>query len=181
MARLYTGLGDRLTTRLADGSEVSKCDPRVEACGALDELNACIGVARAALDGAGPDDVLARLQNLLFEAGAEIAAPTSGTMRILDDDVRWIEREIDRASEATPPITVFILPAGTHASAQLHVARTVCRRAERAVVALAESVAVSPSLLRFVNRASDLLFALARRENHRSGPGDIAWKARDAT
>src|ERR1700704_178124 len=144
--RIYTRTGDAGTTRLATGEPVSKASLRVEAYGAVDEANACIGLVRVntAKDSA-LDAMLARIQNELFDLGADLATPaktgdsTDGALRILDSQVERLEQEIDQLNEALPPLASFILPGGTPAAAALHLARTVCRRAERVLVASVEA------------------------------------------
>ena len=178
MARLYARTGDDGTTRLSDGSTVPKAHPRVEACGALDELNSHLGVVRSALGDRDIDRIVGSVQALLFEVGATLADPKADTVRIDDADVAWLEQEIDRATAECSPLRSFILPGGAAAAAHLHVARTVCRRAERAVVALADAAGVSPVVVRFLNRLSDLLFALARLANRRAGVDDVLWTPR---
>jgi len=182
--RIYTRSGDAGTTRLATGETVSKSDLRVEAYAAVDEANACVGLARVhtAAD-AGFDAILARVQNELFDLGADLATPAKpdeapdAMLRILDGQVERLEREIDELNGALPPLTSFILPGGTPAAAALHLARTVCRRAEREAVRLAESgEAVSAPAMRYLNRLSDLLFVAARYANDR-GAAEVFWQS----
>jgi cob(I)alamin adenosyltransferase len=178
--RLYTGVGDRGTTALFDGTTVPKDDPRVAVYGDVDELNATVGVARAA---GLPDDLEAMVvavQRDLFAVGARLADPRSRIAvrvtkaRIGREDVERLEGWIDTVDGALPPLRSFILPGGSPCGAALHQARAVCRRAERRIVGLGVD-AVEPELLRYVNRLSDLLFALARAVNHRSGTAEIEW------
>lgn len=175
--KLYTRGGDDGRTQLFAGGRVPKTHLRVAACGALDEVNAQLGLARSL--GAGNDDCLAQLQSLLLRAGADLATPQDArsdrVKRIDAGVVHWLEAEIDRIDAALPPLTAFVLPGGTPAAAALHVARTVCRRAERQVVALRDVEDVGPQLLPCLNRLSDLLFALARHENHLAGRADEPW------
>ena len=175
--KLYTRSGDDGTTLLFAGGRVSKTHLRVAACGTLDELNAQLGLARSL--GAANDDCLAQLQSLLLRAGADLATPpdarSAHVSRIDAEVVAWLEAEIDRVDAALPPLTVFVLPGGAPPAAALHVARTVCRRAERLVVALQEVEDVGPQLLPCLNRLSDLLFALARHENQLAGRADEPW------
>ena len=180
MNRIYTRAGDAGTTRLANGATVSKADLRVEAYGGVDETNAVLGMARLATAG---DDalnpILARVQNELFDLGADLATPAQkGAMRpqlrILDSQVDRLEREIDQLNGEMAPLTSFVLPGGSEAAATLHLARTVCRRAERACVALAAREAVSPAALKYLNRLSDLLFVAARYANAK-GAADVLW------
>jgi len=181
MVKIYTRKGDDGTTNLCAGPRVTKDDPHIEACGALDELNAWLGLARAESLDRDLDELLHRVQHELFNAGAELAmpAPATGRLDLLDSRaVDRLEREIDRYEAELPPLTEFILPGGTRAAAQLHVARTVCRRAERRVVSLAASQPTPADLtpvLRYLNRLSDLLFVLPRVLNARAMVGDEIW------
>jgi cob(I)alamin adenosyltransferase len=179
VVKLYTRGGDAGETSLVGGARVSKADRRVEAYGEVDELNAWLGFVRAFGLGQETDDALAELQRDLFALGARLADPAgkvrSGLTKthLDDDDVARLERLIDRFDAETPPLEHFVLAGGVPAGAALHVARTVCRRAERHMVAL--EPAVDPVLLRYVNRLSDLLFALARAVNHRAGVRESEW------
>jgi cob(I)alamin adenosyltransferase len=180
--KIYTRTGDGGQTRLASGATVSKTDRRVEAYGAVDELNSVIGVARLH---AGQNDridaMLGRIQNELFDLGADLAtplepAPKWEALRILDSQVERLEQEIDWMNESLKELDSFILPGGAPLSAHLHLARTVARRAEREAVRLVESgEAVTPAAVRYLNRLSDHLFVAARRANA-NGAGDIKWK-----
>lgn len=180
--RIYTRAGDAGTTRLATGQSVSKADRRVEAYGAVDETNACLGLARLhTAQDAELDPILARLQNELFDLGADLATPAKpdepqgSRLRILDSQVTRLEEEIDALNAELPALTSFVLPGGTPAAAALHLARTICRRAEREAVRLAETDApVSPPALRYLNRLSDLLFVAARFANGR-GASEVFW------
>ncbi|MEO5616540.1 MAG: cob(I)yrinic acid a,c-diamide adenosyltransferase, partial [Candidatus Eisenbacteria bacterium] len=156
--------------------------PRIEAFGQVDELNATLGVVRA-LDSEGwLETEMAFIQWMLFHMGAELATTAPDMLaklvRISDDDVTTLESLIDRLDEALPPLTSFILPQGSALAAQLHVARTVCRRAERAVVALAAEDKIEPRLVRYLNRLADLLFVMARWCNQRAGVAETEWKGR---
>jgi cob(I)alamin adenosyltransferase len=182
--RIYTRTGDAGRTRLATGQSVSKADVRVEAYGAVDETNACLGMAR--LHTAGDDafdTLLSRIQNELFDLGADLATPPKAdevegqALRILESQVARLEAEIDAMNAQLPELQTFILPGGTAAAAALHLARTVCRRAEREAVRLVEAGApVSPPALRYLNRLSDLLFVAARYANDR-GAAEVFWQA----
>ncbi len=180
--KIYTRTGDDGTTGLFGGNRVPKHHPRLEAYGTVDELNSFLGLARTHL---APDDhqaeaLLVQLQRLLFEVGADLATPLHSRARIAritPEHTEALEQEIDRLETALPPLRHFILPGGTPAAAMLHVARTVCRRAERCVSALAEQEAINPELLRFLNRLSDLLFVLARWVNHTHGMAETPWKS----
>ncbi|MET0274494.1 MAG: cob(I)yrinic acid a,c-diamide adenosyltransferase [Phenylobacterium sp.] len=182
--RIYTRTGDDGTTRLATGQPVSKAGPRVEAYGAVDETNACLGMARLHTAHDAPfDAILARVQNELFDLGADLSTPpkadedAASVLRILDSQVARLETEIDGLNEHLPPLASFILPGGTPASAALHLARTVCRRAEREAVRLLEAgEPVSGPALRYLNRLSDLLFVAARHANDR-GASEVFWKS----
>jgi cob(I)alamin adenosyltransferase len=180
--RIYTRTGDAGRTRLASGAPVLKFDPRVTAYGEVDETNACIGLAR--LHTAGDpllDAMLARIQNDLFDLGADLATPDRGeaagpALRIVESQVDRLEHEIDRLNAELSALTSFILPGGSPAAATLHLARTVCRRAERCAVKLAqiEGEAVGESALKYLNRLSDLLFVAARWANDK-GAADVLW------
>lgn len=182
--RIYTRTGDAGQTRLATGKQVSKADLRVEAYGAVDETNACLGLARLHTAGAGDfDAMLARLQNELFDLGADLSTPPKpdeaegSVLRMSDAQVTRLEGEIDGLNGALPDLTSFILPGGTPAAAALHLARTVCRRAERAAVRLMEAgEPVSGPAMRYLNRLSDLLFVAARFANDR-GAAEVFWKS----
>ncbi|MDO8801911.1 cob(I)yrinic acid a,c-diamide adenosyltransferase [Phenylobacterium sp.] len=180
--RIYTRTGDKGSTRLATGATVSKASLRVETYGAVDETNACIGLARLHTDGEF-DAILARLQNELFDLGADLSTPAKpdeapGQMlRILDSQVARLEAEIDSLNDDLPALASFVLPGGTPAAAALHQARTVARRAERIAVALMESgEEVSGPAFRYLNRLSDLLFVAARHANDQ-GRADVLWKS----
>lgn len=173
--RIYTRTGDDGTTGLVDGSRRSKADPRLQVVGSVDEVNAAIGVARVLAD-ADMAAALGRVQNDLFDLGADLATPgnVEGALRVVDAQVLRLEAEIDAATAALPALTSFVLPGGTACAAALHVARTVCRRAERDAVAAVEAgEALSLCALRYINRLSDLLFQLARLANAPSS--DILW------
>lgn len=183
--KIYTRTGDAGDTGLFGGERVSKASPRVEAYGDVDELNSVLGVARLHRFGGESDDdfdrLLATIQSRLFDLGAELAnskAKELGIPLVDDADITAMERAIDRAEEEVTPLKVFVVPGGSPLGAQLHVARTVCRRAERRVVTLAAEVALRPEVVRYLNRLSDLLFTLARLANHRSGRGDVPWLGR---
>lgn len=204
--KLYTRTGDDGTTGLHGGARVPKTDPRVEAFGQCDELNAALGLARCAADAKRDAliiECLDELQRLLFEIGADLATPAdSGARRkvspIADADIARLETWIDTAVEQVEPQQSFILPGGTELAARLHLARTICRRVERCVIALIQTQVPSPSLqasslkpqasipkpqapipnVVYLNRAGDLLFALARLANHNAGAADVPWTPR---
>ncbi len=181
--RIYTRAGDDGTTRLATGAPVSKSSLRVAAYGDVDETNACLGLARLHTAGTVLDLILARLQNELFDLGADLATPPAAdeapgsALRIVDSQVDRLESEIDSLNVGLPPLTSFILPGGTPAAAALHLARTVSRRAERSTIALVESGAlVGGPALRYLNRLSDLLFVAARVAND-NGKAEVFWQS----
>lgn len=182
--RIYTRTGDGGSTRLATGAPVSKASARVEAYGGVDETNATIGMARQhTAHDPQLDAMLERIQNDLFDLGADLATPEQHgkpdwePLRILDGQVERLEREIDLLNGEMAPLTSFVLPAGSPAAAALHVARTVCRRAERTCVALSEMEGeiVGKPAIKYLNRLSDLLFVAARWSNDQ-GRADVLWK-----
>lgn len=178
--RIYTRTGDSGTTALFGGRRVPKFDPRVQAYGTLDELNAHLGTVRASLDDPALDRELERVQNALFDAGADLATPLDANAReslepIGDEDVAALEETIDRFDADLEPLRNFILPGGHQASAALQVARAVARRAEREVTELAEAEAVNGHVAVWLNRLSDLLFVLARVVNARHGVSETRW------
>ena len=175
--KIYTRTGDGGSAGLVDGSRVSKSSPRMAAIGEVDEANAAIGVAIAALAGAEPSKQLLRIQNDLFDLGADVATPgdVEGALRIVASQVERLEREIDAMNAGLPPLTSFILPSGSEAVSCLHLARAVVRRAERAAVALNASEPLNPQLLAYLNRLSDHLFVAARFVAAREG-GDVLWQ-----
>ncbi len=167
LTRIYTKLGDGGETHLGDMSRVPKTDPRIEAYGTIDELNAQLGVARnAEALPAAYAPWLAQIQNDLFDVGADVSVPPGGAkerLRVTAGQTAWLEARCDEVNATLAPLKSFVLPGGTPAAAQLHVCRTVCRRAERRVVALGG--AASPEAVRYLNRLSDLLFILSRGAN----------------
>ena len=183
--KIYTRTGDDGTTGLVDGSRLPKHDSRMEAIGAVDEANSALGLAAVALEGEVAADVQ-RLQNDLFDLGADLATPSSNqggedfapsemVLRIVPAQAEWLERRIDALNETLEPLRSFILPGGSEAAARVHVARASVRRAERAMTALAAGSPVNPAALAFVNRLSDYLFVLARAVNA-AGEGDVLWQ-----
>lgn len=184
MAKIYTRTGDDGETGLFGAGRVRKDDPRIEAIGAVDELNAALGVAAAALSGGGPGGaeiaaLVERLQHRLFDLGAELASPAAGAdaHRIGDRQVAELEAAIDRYEAELAPLDQFILPGGTPAAAGLHLARCVCRRAERRLVALAGGgQPATGQSVRYLNRLGDLLFVLARAANRSAGVADVIWR-----
>ena len=177
--RIYTRTGDTGETGLIGGQRVPNDDPRVEAYGTVDELNAVLGVARCYLaELPDLDALLERFQSELFDIGAELASPPERATQFQSLEERHIaaiEEAIDRLEEELPPLRQFILPGGTPASAYLHLARTVCRRAERRVVHLSRVSTVNAAIIKYLNRLSDLLFVMARVANHRAGVEDVKW------
>jgi cob(I)alamin adenosyltransferase len=179
LSRIYTRTGDKGKTSLGDGTRVDKQALRVEAYGTVDEANAVLGLARIHAEGA-LDAQLAAIQNDLFDLGADLCTPQSDTeepgsrLRMTQAQVDRLEAEIDAANDALTPLTSFILPGGTALAAQLHHGRTVVRRAERLMVALAAAEPVNPLAVVYANRLSDLLFVLARLAND-GGRADVLW------
>ena len=180
--RIYTRTGDDGTTGLVDGSRSPKHAARIEAIGAVDEANSALGLAILALDEV---DDLRRVQNDLFDLGADLATPKGAldgegfepgemVLRVVPAQVDWVEQAIDTANEQLEPLTSFVLPGGGEAAARLHVARATVRRAERAMTALASHEPVNPAALHYINRLSDLLFCLARLANN-GGKTDVTW------
>jgi len=184
LTRIYTRGGDKGETSLGDGSRVAKQSPRVEAFGTVDEANAAIGLARLHTEGEA-DAMLARIQNELFDLGADLCTPEEGrraprdqklgALRIVAAQVLRLEREIDRMNATLRPLDSFILPGGTPAAAHLHLARTVTRRAERLVCVLAAEERVNPEAVKYLNRLSDHLFVLGRGLND-NGAKDVLWQ-----
>lgn len=182
--KLYTRTGDDGTTGLFGGGRVGKDHPRIEAYGTVDELNACLGLSAAACGELAPGprirEMLIAIQSRLFDIGADLATPEGSAFRarlpeLADRQIVEIEAWIDEMDGQVPPIRNFILPGGTELASRLHLARTVCRRAERLVVALGHTEPVGEKVVRFTNRVSDLLFAMARVANHAAGLEDIPW------
>ena len=181
--KIYTRGGDAGETHLGDGSRVAKTSPRIAAIGAVDEANSAIGVARLAADGVA-GAMLARIQNDLFDLGADLSAPedgrkrdgrkAEGRLRIAPAQVARLEAEIDAMTAQLAPLTSFILPGGTPLAAHLHLARAIARRAEREIAALAAAEPVNPAALQYANRLSDHLFVMARVAND-GGKSDVLW------
>jgi cob(I)alamin adenosyltransferase len=180
--KIYTKTGDRGETGLFGGGRVPKDHPRTSAYGDVDELNSAIGIARAAMPAELFDPLLDSIQRDLFAIGGHLATPDPAKVAkalekadLSPDRVALFERTIDEADHELPPLRAFVLPGGTPKAAALHLARTVCRRAERSVVALSHGSEVPALFLTYLNRLSDLLFTLARLANHRTGSGDATW------
>ncbi len=182
--KIYTKTGDAGTTALGTGERVSKAALRIAAYGTVDETNAAIGMARIHLGGAHPsvDAMLARIQNDLFDLGADLCVPDRGAelpyepLRASEAQVTWLEREIDGMNADLQPLRSFVLPGGSPGAAALHIARTVCRRAERLIVELAgcDGEPVSPAVIKYMNRLSDFLFVASRYVNGK-GQADVLW------
>jgi cob(I)alamin adenosyltransferase len=188
LTKIYTRTGDSGTTALGTGARVPKNHLRISAYGTVDELNASLGTALLSVPDTPRDDAriresLLRIQNDLFDLGADLCVPDTGEelpyepLRMSDEQALWLESEIDRMNSELQPLTSFVLPGGTPAAAALHMSRTICRRAERLVVALAASAEehVSDAALKYINRLSDYLFVASRYLNDK-GEGDVLWK-----
>lgn len=183
--KIYTRTGDDGSTGLFGGARVAKSAPRVEAYGDVDELGAALGWALVHVERPATRALLPQIQSRLFDLGAELASAPGrelklGSVPLIDDDsVGALEAAIDEAEAPLPALSSFVLAGGTAGAGALHLARTVCRRAERHVVQLAAEQDVRPALIRYLNRLSDLLFVLARAENHHAGVSDVPWLGRD--
>lgn len=179
LTRIYTRGGDAGETSLGSGERVSKTHPRIETYGTIDELNAAIGVVLA---GEAPEEYrpwLERIQNDLFDLGADLSVPLSNArerLRVETPQIEWLEGLCDEVNDRLEPLRSFVLPGGTECAARLHVARTVCRRAERLAVSLAETTEVNPVALAYLNRLSDLLFILSRAANADASVSEPLWK-----
>lgn len=181
--KIYTRTGDDGSTGLTDGSRLSKSDALMAAIGDVDELNSAIGVALCHLEEGPAHDALRRIQNDLFDLGADLAtpagegddfAPSEMVLRIVPSQPEWLEMQIDGVNDGLSPLTSFILPGGTQAAAGVHLARAIARRAERAIVRAGETRSLNPQAAIYINRLSDYLFVLARALNHQ-GRADILW------
>lgn len=180
--KIYTRTGDAGDTGLADGSRRKKYDIRIEAYGDVDEANSAIGLARLhTVRGSSEDDMLSRIQQDMFDLGADLSTPlkagekTGDALRMVSAQVERLEHEIDELNNHIAPLNSFVLPGGSPASAHLHLARTIVRRAERNACHLMEGEAVNPEAIKYLNRLSDFLFVLARAMNH-NGADDVLWK-----
>ncbi|MEM7053243.1 MAG: cob(I)yrinic acid a,c-diamide adenosyltransferase [Pseudomonadota bacterium] len=173
LSKIYTRTGDDGTTGLGDGSRTQKDSLRVEAYGTIDELNSAIGVLIATLENDHLNEVLLDIQHDLFDLGGELCIP--GTSMIGDGQIERLENELDQLNEHLPPLKDFILPGGSLAAAQAHLARTIGRRAERRVISLARQEEVNEAAIRYLNRLSDLMFVIARTTARASGVGEILW------
>jgi len=181
--KIYTKTGDAGETSLAGGARVAKDHQRVTAYGDVDEANAAIGAARATAPSDDGDALLAQVQRDLFAIGGALASPEPASLRpaqrakvaVTTGQIQALEQAIDEAERELAPLRNFVLPAGSPRAAALHLARTVCRRAERSAVRLSHEDAVAPEILTYLNRLSDLLFVLARQANRRAGQADVTW------
>ena len=180
LTRIYTRAGDAGETSLGDGSRVEKTDPRIAAYGTVDELNSQLGLVLAGDLPPALRSSLERIQNELFDLGADLSVPFDDTrrerLRVGEEQIRALERLCDEANAGLPQLKSFVLPGGTEAAARLHVARTICRRAERDAVTAARRKQVNPLALAYLNRLSDLLFILARAANAAAGQDEPLWK-----
>lgn len=180
--KIYTRTGDDGTTGLVDGSRVAKASSRIEAIGKVDEANSAIGLAAASLKSGAHSDALFRIQNDMFDLGADLAtpapdadfAPSEMVLRVTQEQVDWIEQAIDGLNESLEPLSSFVLPGGSEAAARTHVARASVRAGERAVTALAAEEPINPAAVAYINRLSDYLFVLARVLND-NGADDVKW------
>jgi cob(I)alamin adenosyltransferase len=178
LTRIYTRGGDRGETSLGDGRRVSKLDPRLRAYGAVDELNSTLGHALAAELQPDARATLERVQNELFDVGADFSVPFGipDRLRVEQRHVDGLERDCDRFNDGLPPLKSFVLPGGSEGAARLHLARAVCRRTEREALAAAQEVELNPLALVYLNRLSDLLFILARASNIAEGHDELLWQ-----
>jgi cob(I)alamin adenosyltransferase len=178
LTKIYTRGGDAGETSLGDGARVSKLDARIAAFGTVDEVNAAVGVVLAGECPEGIREVLERVQNELFDLGADLSVPIEreGRLRVTQARVATLERDCDRFNDELTELKSFVLPGGTEAAARLHVARTLCRRAEREALGAAGAVGVNPLAVVYLNRLSDLLFILARAANAAAGREEPLWR-----
>jgi cob(I)alamin adenosyltransferase len=178
LSKIYTRTGDNGTTGLGDGTRVPKNHARVEAYGTVDELNSALGAVLANALPADVRDALAPIQHELFDLGGELCIP--GRQALKDEDVTRLEQLLDTFNAALPPLKEFVLPGGVQAAASLHLARAICRRAERCTVTLAQGESVNPLSIRYLNRLSDLLFVVARYVNKMEGMPEVLWRPRSS-
>jgi cob(I)alamin adenosyltransferase len=178
LSRIYTRTGDDGTTGLGDGARVRKDDARVEAYGTVDELNSALGMVTPFGLTGDLAELIASLQQKLFDLGGELCIP--GRVVIQSVDVLHLEQELDRLNESLPPLKEFVLPGGNAAAAACHLARAICRRAERRAISMAETATVNSHSIRYLNRLSDLLFVIARTINLRSGHAEVLWTGSQA-
>jgi len=176
LTKIYTRTGDKGNTRLANGEEVSKDSQRVTAYGEVDELNSIIGFALSQDQEIASAQILSDIQHTLFDLGGELASAGMITRLVSEQQVKVLEQHIDQINADLPALEEFILPGGSTSAATLHLARTVCRRAERTIITLNQNEAITPEIIQYMNRLSDLLFVMARYENHRAGNQEVYWK-----
>lgn len=181
MVKVYTKTGDDGTTGLIGGSRVKKFDNRLEAYGTVDELNSAIGVVAAYLEHGNELDVIRRIQSQLFVIGSHLATDESAQeleeqLPCSESDIEFLEIEIDQISQELPPLKHFVLPGGCGAAAHAHLARTICRRAERRIVEMSEMIDIDNQLIKYINRLSDYLFVLSRKLNVVKKQEEIFWK-----
>ncbi|MBC8375407.1 MAG: cob(I)yrinic acid a,c-diamide adenosyltransferase [FCB group bacterium] len=176
LTKIYTRSGDKGNTRLANGEEVSKDSLWVTAYGEVDELNSIVGFALTQEPDTMSAQILSDIQHTLFDLGGELASAGMITGLIAQQQVKALEQHIDQINADLPPLEEFILPGGSTSAAALHLARTVCRRAERVIITLDQTEAIAPEIIQYMNRLSDLLFVMARHENHLAGNQEVYWK-----
>jgi cob(I)alamin adenosyltransferase len=176
--RIYTKFGDKGNTSLLGGTAILKSDPRLEAYGSVDELNAVLGIVISFSENGVLTESITRMQSDLFIIGAELSSKGAKVRQISLKRVSDMEAEIDKIEADLPPIHHFIFPGGSKTASLLHLARTVCRRAERAIVALSQKEKVNPDIIVYMNRVGDLLFVLGRYENYKKKVPDVTWKGR---
>lgn len=173
LSKIYTKTGDKGTTGLSDGSRVAKDSIRIIAIGSVDELNSAIGIVVSCNTDKDGNDLLTEIQHKLFNIGGELSLP--GHALVEDKDVTWLESQLDRLNENLQPLKDFILPGGSLAASYCHLARSICRRAERDLITLGHQEDVSPVIMQYLNRLSDLLFVLARHINKQENHPDVLW------
>lgn len=173
LSKIYTRTGDKGTTGLSDGSRVAKDSIRINAIGSVDELNSVIGLVISGNADEDSNALLTEIQHKLFNVGGELSLP--GHALIEEKDVTWLENQLDRLNENLEPLKDFILPGGTRAASYCHLARSICRRAERDLITLGHQEDVSPVIMQYLNRLSDLLFVLARHINKLENHPDVLW------
>ncbi len=182
MSKIYTKTGDKGMTSLVGGTRISKDHLKIETYGTVDELNSWIGVLRDSPENASRKDILKEIQDRLFTLGADLAAEPEQTKRKIPDlfesDIELLEREMDKMNEEIPPLKAFVLPGGHQSVSFAHVARTVCRRAERHVIRLSREEEVNPMIIQYLNRLSDYLFVVSRKITQELQTEEVAWKPR---
>jgi cob(I)alamin adenosyltransferase len=182
VSKIYTKTGDKGMTSLVGGTRISKDHLKIETYGTVDELNSWIGVLRDSPENASRKDILKEIQDRLFTLGADLAAEPEQTKRKIPDlfesDIELLEREMDKMNEEIPPLKAFVLPGGHQSVSFAHVARTVCRRAERHVIRLSKEEEVNPMIIRYLNRLSDYLFVVSRKITQELQTEEVAWKPR---